>query len=174
MSHACSARVATDCQVAREAELLWSGSTQPLPYEQPHEVGQNVASASSIRATQHTQVTRGSAAAWPVFNLQAKPQWVPALQAFLDVCQISTTEPDAFVVKLRTSHPSHPPLLQLLQDIRLGLLREFGGRAVDFDFHVIADVTPGWFVMSLRAGRDDGEGAGAGLQAEPQHAVDQL
>eukprot|EP01052_Picozoa_sp_SAG31_P056647 SAG31_NODE_16328_length_713_cov_1.169381_1_plen_110_part_10 len=32
-------------KVTREAEFLWSGSPQPLPFEQPHEVGQNVAAA---------------------------------------------------------------------------------------------------------------------------------
>jgi hypothetical protein len=136
-------------KIAREAELLWSGSSQALPYEQPHEVGQNVSAASSIRATQHTQITRGSAVAWPVFNLQAKPVWVVDIEAFLDICQISASEPDAFMLKLRTTKPSHTPLLQLLQDVRIGLLREFGGRSVDFDFHAVADTTPGWFVLTL-------------------------
>ena len=46
-------RFASDFEkVCRECELLWSGSSTALPYEQPHEVGQNVSAASSIRATQ--------------------------------------------------------------------------------------------------------------------------
>ena len=40
-----------------------------LPFEAYHEVGQNVVAASSIGATQHTQVNRSSLADWPVLRL---------------------------------------------------------------------------------------------------------
>ena len=79
---------------------------------------------------QHTQITRGSTVAWPVFNLTSKPQWIPELQAFVDLCQISASAPDAFQLKLRTMTPRFAPMVQLLQDVRVGLLREFGGRSV--------------------------------------------
>ena len=53
-----------------EGERLNPASRQLLPFESFHEVGQNVKAASSIGATQHSQINRSSLRHWPILQLQ--------------------------------------------------------------------------------------------------------
>ena len=53
-----------------------------------HEVSQNPRIASSIGATQHTQISRGGTMLWPILRLEACPMRVPSLGVFLDVVQV--------------------------------------------------------------------------------------
>eukprot|EP01050_Picozoa_sp_SAG11_P043380 SAG11_NODE_20497_length_444_cov_0.640580_1_plen_73_part_10 len=70
----------------------------------------------------------------------------------MHIWQVSPDEPDAFFIKFRTqlAEATFVALLQLMQDVRLGMLRSFGSRAIDFDFHAVADgEAAGWFVVTL-------------------------
>ena len=129
-------------KICVEAERLNPGSAPQgglLPYEAYHEVGQNTRAASSIGATQHTQVTRGTAGDWPFFCLSNRPMHCPELACSLDICQVGE-EPDGFFVRLsHVARPSDPRILELLTQLRLMMLREFGGHNVDFDVHALKE-----------------------------------
>lgn len=66
-------------KVLVESEKLNPATTNLLPFEAFHEVGQNVKAASSIGATQHSQVNRSELIDWPVLQLQHSPTWVSSL-----------------------------------------------------------------------------------------------
>ena len=52
------------------------------------QVGQNVKAASSIGATQHSQINRSELIDWPVLQLEHSPTWVTSLDATLDMVQV--------------------------------------------------------------------------------------
>jgi len=106
-------------------------SADILPGEAFHEVCQNPADASSISATQHTQISRGSTSLWPVMRLEMKPVHVSKLNATLDLIQVGD-EADAFMVCLDSPNIASPGIVAMLQELRLALCREFGGRSIVF------------------------------------------
>jgi hypothetical protein len=125
---------ATDIEkILVEATVLnpSGGQMNLLPGEEFHEVGQNPAAGSSIRKTQHTQIARSTIEEWPVLLKRHEPTWCQPIRAYIDVVQVGD-EVDAFYLKLRTQHPRDVGLVEFLQDLRLTLMRQFGGRAIDF------------------------------------------
>ncbi len=117
-----------------------------LPGEEFHDVGQNPQIGSSIGATQHTQITRASLSNHQVYLLKHRPQWCE-LGFYVDIVQVGEQE-DAFFVKLTMSNAYHEPAIRLLQQLRIGLMREFGGHSVDFNVKGLAD-TAGGFVITF-------------------------
>lgn len=118
-----------------------NAAAELLPCETWHEGGQNPAAASSIGATQHIQLGRGSTADFPLLLLKNHPVWLGELQAHLDLCQVGD-DVDAFYVQLLTRRPMEVALVQTLQELRIGLLREFGARNMDFDVHALPVYEP--------------------------------
>jgi len=60
-----------------------------------HDVGQNPRAASSIGATQHTQLSRGGMEMWPVLRLLNQPMRADALNGtIVDLVQVGD-HPDA-------------------------------------------------------------------------------
>jgi len=138
----------TDIEKILSESKLLSPSGPPehwLPCEELHEVGQNPRAASSIGETQHTQICRSSVEDWPVFQLEHRPLWCPDLQAYLDMCQVGY-EADAFYVKLKTRDPAFPPIVAMLQELRMTCMKEFGPKSVDFNCWA-APQGDGWFVV---------------------------
>jgi len=116
-----------------EAEVLNAAGAlaHRLPGEASHEVSQNPKASSSIAATQHTQISRGGIEMWPVLRLVARPTYVAALDAYIDLVQIGD-QSDAIALTLVTWRPSAPPIRSALVGLRRYICKKLGGRAVDF------------------------------------------
>ena len=118
-----------------------------LPGEIFHEVSQNPKYSSSIELTQHTQISWGTTADWPLTQFECAPRWIDELQAYIDVVQIGTNE-DACSVRCKTRAPLHAPLVSMLQGMRLACQQQLGGTKVDFV--LMAQTSPdGWFVVQF-------------------------
>lgn len=120
-------------KIIREAVGLSpsGGVVKSLPGECFHDVGQNTKAASSIGATQHTQITRASAEDFPLMKLQNQPHFVKELKGHVDLVQVGDHE-DSFFLQIRTPCPDANVVLQLLVDLRMHLMRQFGRASVDF------------------------------------------
>lgn len=68
---------------------------------------------------------------WPILQTYSRPEWIPEIASFLDVCQIGH-EIDSFYVKLRTRSPTSHAVKKFLIELRWDCLHRFGGRSVDF------------------------------------------
>ena len=82
---------------------------------------------------------------------------------------------DAFFLKAVTAHPAAAPLVETLQDLRLALMRELGGHAVDFDVHCMPDTSAGTFVVTsapIAALRPGPDGAGVVNSATGERDAD--
>ena len=90
--------------------------------------------ASSIGATQHSQINCSSLRDWPVLQLEKRPVWVATLEATLDIVQVGD-DSDAFFIKLVTAAPAKKPIVEMLTQLRLLLLHRYGQRGADFDVH---------------------------------------
>jgi len=121
-------------KVLNEADELnpSNGMQYALPGEACHEICQNPRAASSIGATQHTQISRGGSELWPVLRLEASPTHVAALDATLDLVQVGDQN-DAAVLTIVTRKASSPAVVELLVSLRMRLLQLFGGRRIDFN-----------------------------------------
>eukprot|EP00455_Lapot_gusevi_P000327 TRINITY_DN10154_c0_g1_i4.p1 TRINITY_DN10154_c0_g1~~TRINITY_DN10154_c0_g1_i4.p1 ORF type:complete len:430 (+),score=76.09 TRINITY_DN10154_c0_g1_i4:181-1470(+) len=117
-----------------------------LPGEEYHDVGQNPQIGSSIGATQHTQITRACITSYPIYQLRNRPQWCHELEAFVDVIQVGTEE-DAFYVKLTTREITSEKICRMLHELRVGMMREFGGHNVDFNVKALADPNGGFVII---------------------------
>jgi hypothetical protein len=122
-------------KIVREAVVLCppGGTADILPGECLHDVAQNTKAASSIGATQHTQVMRcdNGVADFPLMGEQRAPVWHAFLEASVDVVQVGSKE-DAFFLSVVSREPHTAALLQFYQDVRYKLLLKFGGQEVDF------------------------------------------
>src|SRR3989338_1160544 len=119
---------------------------QRLPGECLHDTGQNPKQSSSIGETHHTHISRSMIEDWPVYScLHNNEVWIDELAAYLDIVQVGK-EFDSFSLKLRTMHPTNFPILSLLHDLRIELLKKFGENEIDFNVYAGASKT-GWFVI---------------------------
>lgn len=73
--------------------------------------------------------------------------WVEPLNAYVDLVQIGES-PDALFVSIRTRRPAALPIVSFLQDLRVVLLRKFGGRTLDFNIKAVPEGT-GWFRVTF-------------------------
>eukprot|EP01104_Vermistella_antarctica_P015176 TRINITY_DN4921_c0_g2_i8.p1 TRINITY_DN4921_c0_g2~~TRINITY_DN4921_c0_g2_i8.p1 ORF type:complete len:973 (+),score=162.40 TRINITY_DN4921_c0_g2_i8:616-3534(+) len=136
-------------KVVQEVYLLNpSAEDDLLPGEAYHIVGQNPKQGSSIGETQHTQIWRGDTRDWPLMTLENRAMYCREIGAYIDLVQVGE-ECDAFYVKLRTRNPANPALVEHLQDLRLLLLRHFGGRLIDFCVSALPQGGNGWFVIAF-------------------------
>jgi len=101
-----------------------------LPGEAFHEVCQNPRASSSIRETEHVQISRGSSSMWPVMRLQQKPIFISELGATLDIVQVGN-ELDAIHVCLESEDIAAPAIVKMLNELRLTLCRKCGPK-IDF------------------------------------------
>merc|ERR1711937_723136 len=117
-------------KIVREAVVLspTGGTANVLPGECLHDVAQNTKAASSIGATQHTQVMRcdRGVAEFPLMGEQCAPVRHDFLDASVDIVQVGSSE-DAFFLSVISQEPHTAALLQFYQDVRIMLLLEFGG-----------------------------------------------
>jgi hypothetical protein len=125
-----------------------------LPGEAPIMVGQNPRAASSIGATQHTQMSTASAGKWPVLRLRApggaasRKWWTldQGVEAQVELVQVGNKE-DTVLLRVqpyRRAHAAHPVIIKLVHEARKALLLHYGGRDIDFNVFAAANVhTPG-------------------------------
>ena len=75
---------------------------------------------------------------------------------------------------MRTREPAAAALIEALQDLRLALMREFGGHAVDFDVHCLPDTAAGDFAVTFApvAAMEALPGGGTRNRATGQTAAD--
>jgi len=118
-----------------------------LPGEAPLMVGQNPRAASSIGATQHTQMSTASAGKWAVLRLRRpgnKVEYTLAegVQAQVDLVQVGDNE-DSVMLRVETAvrgHAAHPAVVKLLHQARKELMLFYGGRDIDFNIFAAANV----------------------------------
>jgi len=121
-----------------------------LPGEAPLMVGQNPRSASSIGATQHTQMSTASAGKWPVMRLRApgaaeNKRWFNLagdVQAQVELVQVGDNE-DTVLLRVETAareHAAHPSVIKLVHKAREEMLLAYGGREIDFNVFAAANV----------------------------------
>lgn len=127
-----------------------------LPGEAPVMVGQNPRAASSIGATQHTQLSTASVGKWPLFRLRAplvaagdsdgrtrhRHALGGGIRAQVELVQVGRQE-DAVLLRLElgaVEWARHWAVLQLLHGARQELMTAFGGRAVDFNLLAAAQL----------------------------------
>eukprot|EP00966_Prymnesium_polylepis_P301126 6957999-Prymnesium_polylepis.1 len=101
-------------KILHEAKILnpAGGVANALPCEALHEVSQNPRIASSIGATQHTQISRGGTMLWPVLRLEARPMLLAKLGVYLDVVQVMLERADCAVADGRQGGGCVPRDLQ--------------------------------------------------------------
>jgi len=115
-----------------------------LPEEGFVIVGQNPKVGSSIRQTQHTQLSEGSLAECPILRLKHNPQWSTRLRAELDVVDVGPVgapqKDCALFVRIVCQNPTAPAILSFLVSLRVELLTQFGGGEVlDFMVTTVGD-----------------------------------
>jgi hypothetical protein len=115
-----------------------------LPGEMFLNVGQNPKVGSSIKATQHTQLSAGSLLSYPILQVTSPggPRKSTKLRgALLDLVDIgppdSAAESLGFFIKIHCANPTEPVIVAFLVELRLELLENFGGAEV-LDFLVTA------------------------------------
>jgi len=136
-------------KVLCEAEALngAGGAAYSLPGESSHEVCQNPRAASSIGATQHTQISRGGCEMWPVLRLMNMPVQCAQLGCQVDLVQVGHNA-DAVMLLLACNTPTHPPIVDCLVSLRTRLATLYGGRMVDFNL-VTSPRGDGAFVIAF-------------------------
>jgi len=122
----------------------YEGYGSRLPGEMPVVVGQNPRVASSIGATQHTQIASGDAGRWPIFSLRSHPnqshelyELADDVQCYIELVQVGE-DPDAIMLRVECpelKHAMHPEVVGLIHDARNDMLLRFGGRAIDFNVY---------------------------------------
>jgi len=122
----------------------FEGYGSRLPGELPVVVGQNPRVASSIGATQHTQIASGDAGRWPIFSLRSHPSRSHVLydladdvRCYIELVQVGE-EPDAIMLRVECpelKHATHPEVVGLVHDARNDMLLQFGGRGIDFNIY---------------------------------------
>jgi len=129
----------------------WNNAVDELlPGEAPVMVGQNPRAASSIGATQHTQMSTASAGKWPVLRLRApggagSRKWytlAQGVEAQIELVQVGNKE-DTVMMRVQTykrAHAAHPVIVKLLHKAREELLLFYGGREIDFNIFAAANV----------------------------------
>lgn len=119
-----------------------------LPGEAPIMVGQNPRAASSIGATQHTQMSTACVGKWRFLQLRAPApptgrrtyELAEGVRARVELVQVGAEE-DSVTLRVETDlleHAAHPAVAKLLQDARAELMNAFGGRGVDFNVFAAA------------------------------------
>mmetsp|Transcript_4826 Transcript_4826/g.7519 ORF Transcript_4826/g.7519 Transcript_4826/m.7519 type:complete len:802 (-) Transcript_4826:399-2804(-) len=116
---------------ARNASELLEG-------EQYHDCGQNPRVGSSIRNTQHMQISRAWIELYPVYQLSRHPQRCLAVNGLCDIVQVGQLR-DACFVKFIVPNPTYRPLLDTLIDLRGLLLSRYGPNGVDFNVKACGD-----------------------------------
>lgn len=123
-------------KIAREVVLL-NPKGAALPGESYFTVGQNSLTGSSIKITQHTQISLGIIKDFKIYTLTSCPQWCEKINAELDCIQVGE-KADAFYLKIVTAEPASDNLLECLNELKISLLRKFGGcEKIDFHVHMI-------------------------------------
>eukprot|EP01062_Namystynia_karyoxenos_P004486 TRINITY_DN11590_c0_g1_i2.p1 TRINITY_DN11590_c0_g1~~TRINITY_DN11590_c0_g1_i2.p1 ORF type:complete len:939 (+),score=313.14 TRINITY_DN11590_c0_g1_i2:128-2944(+) len=137
-----------------------------LPFEGFYEVGQNPKIGSSIAATQHTQMSRGSLSTWPIYQLEQRPTYFEELRATLDIVTIGWQQ-DSVVLKVKTQEPVYKGLVQFLIDLKSYLMENSHGGACEIDFNVKAlmDDIDGGFVIIFAPLMQLEKGAGGSADA---------
>jgi len=125
-----------------------------LPGEMMVQVGQNPKVGSSIKQTQHTQMSEGYLANYPLFGLTSEtgPRYSEYLGAkvdFVDVGPVdSPPELRGFFIKFQTPRPTASYLVGFLVGIRLHLLTQFGGAdQMDFFCNAMSDGDGGFVII---------------------------
>ncbi len=119
-----------------------------LPGEAYLTVGQNSVSGSSIKATQHTQIFSGTIEEFPVYS-QLKAELITGarFEAKIELVQVGK-KADAFYLKLTTDNPTSDHFLQCLIDLKMSLLKKFGGiEKIDFLVHSIPNLNGNFSVI---------------------------
>eukprot|EP00003_Mantamonas_plastica_P030808 TRINITY_DN7765_c0_g1_i2.p1 TRINITY_DN7765_c0_g1~~TRINITY_DN7765_c0_g1_i2.p1 ORF type:complete len:204 (+),score=73.44 TRINITY_DN7765_c0_g1_i2:71-682(+) len=128
-------------KVLMEAQLLNPGGnyTQTLPGEEYHSVGQNPKCGSSIGATHHTQIARASCMSHPLYQLESRPQYSDVIDGKVDIVQVGKNE-DAFFVRFsELKDLRSPSLLDVIYNLRLSIVQQFGAHHVDFNVKAFSD-----------------------------------
>lgn len=117
-------------------------------------VGQNPKVGSSIKKTQHTQLSEASLAKYPLMRVSSShgPTRSDVLDAYVDFVDIgpvgAAVESCGFFMKITTARPANPVLIKFLVELRLNLLTKFGGaEALDFFVTAISDECGGFVVL---------------------------
>jgi hypothetical protein len=126
-----------------------------LPGELPVVVGQNPRVASSIGATQHTQIASGDAAQWPLFALRGHPsvshtlyELADDVHAYIEIVQVGQDE-DSVMLRLELPQMVHarcPDVIELVHSVRNDLLLRYGALffglilllSLEFDIYAIS------------------------------------
>jgi len=108
-----------------------------LPGEGFVYVGQNPKVGSSIKATQHTQLSAASALDYPFFSVSTNPVQSDKLNATIDLVDVGPNSVDedkrGCLIKVVSRTPTNPDILAILVQLRLLILQQFGGsEAIDF------------------------------------------
>jgi len=117
-------------------------------------VGQNPKIGSSIKKTQHTQLSEGSLGSYPLLRVCSSrgPVRSDVLDASVDFVNIgpvgAAVENCGFFMKIATAHPASPVLVKFLVELRLNLLTKFGGaEALDFFVTTVSDECGGFVIL---------------------------
>mmetsp|Transcript_88179 Transcript_88179/g.169800 ORF Transcript_88179/g.169800 Transcript_88179/m.169800 type:complete len:917 (-) Transcript_88179:190-2940(-) len=126
-----------------------------LPGEMMVEVGQNPKVGSSIKQTQHTQMSEGSLASHPLLLLDSAtgPRYSEYLGGTIDFVDVggpldAAPELRGFFMKVQTARPTAPYLVGFMVDLRLHLLKQFGGsEQMDFFCNAMSDGAGGFVIV---------------------------
>jgi hypothetical protein len=125
-----------------------------LPGEMMVEVGQNPKVGSSIKQTQHTQMSKGSLASHPLLRTSSAtgPRYSEYLGATIDFVDVgpldASPELRGFFMKVQTTRPTAPYLVGFLVGLRLHLLNQFGGSEhMDFFCNAMSDGDGGFVIV---------------------------
>ncbi len=123
-----------------EAFLLNPKTNLPLPGESHITVGANSYAGSSIKQTQHNQISQGSLADFPIYLHARNVNIAFNNQAGIFELILVGKKPDTFFLKITTDDPRRDEVVACLIELKMQLLETFGGtEKVDFHFHVIPD-----------------------------------
>lgn len=127
-------------KMAHEAVLLNPkvASEYLLPGETRFNLGQNPRGAATVPNTQHLQIMAGSLQSCTLFRRVNKPKRCITMDADVDIIQVGSKS-DAFFIKFVIDNPLAPSFLLCLSEIRLSMLKAFGGfNEIDFYTHFIS------------------------------------
>eukprot|EP00448_Togula_jolla_P032577 CAMPEP_0170636992 /NCGR_PEP_ID=MMETSP0224-20130122/38148_1 /TAXON_ID=285029 /ORGANISM="Togula jolla, Strain CCCM 725" /LENGTH=895 /DNA_ID=CAMNT_0010966791 /DNA_START=76 /DNA_END=2761 /DNA_ORIENTATION=+ len=114
-------------------------------------VGQNPKVGSSIKQTQHTQLCEGSVSDFPVLSLSTNPRFSRKLDGTIDVVDIETLDggkDKGMFIKILTQQPTGFGVLSFLVNLRLRLLKKFGGgERLDFLSITMSDERGGFLIL---------------------------
>lgn len=136
-----------------------------LPGECFFTVGQNTITGSSIKNTQHLQLSMGTLKDFPIYsNLKTKAEYYAAIKAEIDIISIydpfieneyfiknsisKERIPEPFYLKITTMDLSFEPLIRFLNKLKTFLFEKYKGREnVDFHFQIVPEGNMGKFVI---------------------------